>query len=244
MTRHLTPWVRESDLTDDKDLLNLKLPTGVTMPMLCDAATDYLWRAAGAVHEVFTQTIRPSRLTSDCDGAAPLLGPLDGRPSHAFAVRELALEGPASEISVVVDGIELPESSWTLIDGYRLIRTDGYYWPCCQDLSRPDGSVGTWSVTHAVGHGPPSLGRLAARELVKQLALYHSGRDSKLPAGTTQVTRAGISINLDRPKRSNGGDPGTSGLPTVELFLDAVNPRRHRRPLVISPDTLVGGRTS
>ena len=143
-----------------------------------------------------------------------------------------------------MDGIELPSSAWTLVDGHRLVRVGGS-WPPDQNLSLADGSVGTWSVRYTIGMGPGPLGRLAARELAKQTALYHSGKASKLPAGTTSVTRAGISINLEGPKRNNGGEPGTSGLPTVEIFLDAVNPSRQRQaPLVLSPDTLVGGRIS
>lgn len=184
---------------------------------------------------------------------APVETPVEVAASHTpstastacgCSAAEVRLEGPASDITVIVDGMELADSDWILLDGYRLVRV-GASWPCCQDLGRPNGETGTWSIRYTSGPPPPPLGRLAARELTKQLALYHSGRPSKLPAGTTSVTRAGITVSLDRPKRSDGGEAGTSGLPTVELFLDAVNPARRRQgPLVLSPDTLVGGRTS
>lgn len=65
--RRLAPWVNESDLTDDPDLLNIKLPTGVTMSDLCEAATDYLWRASGSRYDAHEITVRPSHLVSGCD---------------------------------------------------------------------------------------------------------------------------------------------------------------------------------
>lgn len=241
LPRRLAPWVSDTEMTDDPDLLNIALPTGVTLAALCDAATDYLWRASGARYDAYQVTVRPSRLTAACVDSGPSLG-LHGQGDGY--VSEVRLEGPASDITVTVDGEALGADEWTLFDGYRLLRVGGL-WRCCQDLTLADGALGTWSVRYTSGPPTPPLGRLAARELTKQLALYHSGRPSKLPAGTTSVTRAGISVNIDRPKRSSGGDPGTSGLPTVELFLDASNPNRLRRaPLVLSPDVQVGGRTS
>ncbi len=248
MTRRLAPWVSDADLTDDPDLLNIQLPSGVKLADCCEASTDYLWRASGSRYDSHELTVRPSHLTDYCGASAGLLDPVAATLGHGLdwtnSVREIRLEGPASEIVVVVDGVELGEADWLLLDGYRLVRV-GASWPCCQDLSRPNGDAGTWSVTYISGPPPPPLGRLAARELSKQIALYHSGRPSKLPAGTTSITRAGLTVNLDRPKRTNGGEAGTSGLPTVELFLDAVNPNRRRQgALVLSPDTLVGGRTS
>lgn len=241
----LLPWVNDADLADEPTLLNLRLPVGITLADIAAAATDHLWAASAARYGLRQVTVRPSRLTPSCGADSSVLGPLGTGYGHAPTdVREVHLEGPASNVAVTVEGLELDPSAWVLVDGYRLIRV-GSYWPCCQDLSLPDGGPGTWSIAHSIGIDPPPLGRLAAREMAIQLALYHSGRDSKLPKGTSSVTRSGISIELKHPQRRNGGEPGTSGLPTVELFLDAVNPNRQRQaPLVLSPDTLVGGRTS
>ncbi len=242
----LARWVEEAELIDDRALVNVALPTGVSLDDICAAATDYLWRASGARYDARDLTVRPSRLVEGCGHSLALLDP--SRALGAFSllasdwVPEIRLEAPASNVSVIVDGVPLADTEFIVVDGYRLIRV-GQAWPCCQDLSLPDGSPGTWSYSQTAGTVPPPLGRLAARELAIQLALYHSGKESKLPAGTTSLTRAGITVQMQRPKRSSGGDPGTTGLPTVELFLDATNPGRQRQaPLVLSPDTLVGGR--
>jgi hypothetical protein len=244
----LARWVNEADLTDTPALRNLALPTGVTLGDCCAASTDYLWRASGCRYDAREVTVRPSRLVAGCRHSWGALDPSQRIAGYSLGesdwIREINLEGPASNVSVIVDGVQLAETEFVLVDGYRLVRV-GQSWPCCQDLSLPDGAPGTWSVRHTAGVLPPPLGRLAARELTVEVALFHSGKPSKLPAGTTSITRTGITIQMRQPKRANGGDSGTTGLPTVELFLDAVNPGRQRQgALVLSPDTLAGGRIS
>ncbi len=237
----LVPWVSDAELVDEPQLVNAKLPTGITIADLCAAATDCLWLESAARYDLRKVTLRPSRLSTECEYGWALN---TGYGVHRHDIREIRLEGPSSDITVTVEGVEVGDASWTLVDGHRLIRLDGA-WPCCQDLSRPLGEPGTWSIGHTVGLPPSPLGRLAARELTIQLALYHSGKDSKLPKGTSSVTRAGITVDIDTPRRTRNGEGGTSALPTVELFLGSVNPGRQRQaPLVLSPDTLVGGRIS
>jgi hypothetical protein len=249
----LVRWVNDVDLTDEKALENISLPTGVTLGDICDASTDYLWRASAGRYNAHEVRIRPHRLVPSCQCAGLLdptaaftvLGRLDGADyGCSCQLIELRLDGPASDIVVTVDGVQLSPSDWLLVDGYRLIRVGGY-WPCCQSLTTRDGEPGTWSVVYVADVPPPALGRLAARELAIEVALYHSNKPSKLPKGTTSITRTGIAIQLQQPRRRTDSDASTTGLPTVELFLDAVNPgRQRRRPMVFSPDTLVGGRTS
>lgn len=238
----LIRWVDDASLTDEPAMQNLNLPAGVTVGDLCDAATDYLWRASGARYDAHEVTIRPSRLGPDCGCLPNLISPgveLTFPDCACLGPSEISLVGPASDISVTVDGVDLADSAWLLLDGYRLVRVGGW-WPCCQSPA--------WSVTYTQGIDPPPIGRLAARELVIELALYHSGKESKLPKGTTSVVRSGVSIQMQQPRRRSTGEAsssGTTGLPTVELFLDAVNPNRQRQaPLVLSPDSLAGGRIS
>lgn len=249
----LIPWVNDTDLTDDPSLRNANLPTGVTLADICDASTDYLWRASGGIYDAHEVTIRPSRLVDYCGcglnnpsaglalaGGTPLFGGFAG--CSCYGPSEIDLGGPATDIAVTVEGVLLADTEWVLLDGHRLVRV-GVRWPCCQRATDRPGGPGTWSITFTEGLAPPALGRLAARELGLELANYFSGRESKLPRGTASITRAGISIQMTQPKRRTDGQTGSTGLPTVELFLDAVNPsRQRRRPQVISPDTLVGGR--
>lgn len=244
----LARWVNEADLIDVPALANVALPTGVSIDDCCAAATDYLWRASGARYDARELTIRPSRLVAGCGHALAFLDPSRKLDAYTLLesdwIREINLEGPASNVSVIVDGVPLATSEFLLVDGHRLVRV-GQAFPCCQDLTLPAGSPGTWSVRYTSGTLPPRLGAMAAREMAVEIALFHSGKASKLPAGVTSITRTGITMQMNRPKRSSGGDPGTTGMPSVELFLDAVNPkRRQQAPLVLSPDTLVGGRLS
>lgn len=237
---NLVPWVDDTDLTDDEALKGLRLPSGVELSDICAASTEYLWLKSGARYDAHEVTVRPHHLVASCGCAAAFY--VTDWACGCYAP-ELLLPRGASNITVTVDGVELADSDWVLVDGIRLVRVGNIGWPCCQSLSLPDGSPGTWSVKHTVGTPVTPLGAVAARELALHVALQLGGKDSKLPKGTTSVSRTGVQIQLDRPKR--GSKEGTTSLPLVELFLNAANPDgRRRAPSVASPDTLVGGRIS
>jgi len=252
----LAPWVTDVDLTDDARMANIRMPGGVSTADLCDAATDYLWRASGARYNARAINVRPSRLVSSCGCA---WGPFGlgygsaggGWSSFGFGPGwggcncdggALALRAPASAITVTVEGVALAASAWTLYDGHLLVRNalpgGAASWPCCQSLASPDGGPGTWSVAYTTGTPPPALGVLAARELVVECALQVCGKPNRLPTGTTSVTRTGVSVNL-----AGKTDVSRAGsLPLTSMFLEVSNPNDLlRAPCSVSPDTLIGG---
>lgn len=117
---------------------------------------------------------------------------------------------------------------------------DGRYqprsWPGCQNLDLDDTEQGTFSITYYRGVDPPQLGRDAAAQLAVQLYLSSNGSACQLPAGTTQVTRQGVTV--ERGLLANWFDPTkATGIPALDLFLRAYfNIKAQRPSLVFSPD--------
>lgn len=255
----LAPWVTDVELADEARLANVNLPTGITLADLCDAATEELWRLSGARYDARSVTVRPHRLVSHCTCIIPFDLSLSGsgqvngfgtfgpgwggcRCDHGSSFE---LRFPVSAVtSVTVDGAALAENvDWILADQRLLVRI-GRSWPCCQNLSTPDGSPGTWSVAYTYGSPPPVAGRLAAREMVIAMALDASGKPNKLPSRTESVTRQGVSASINDASSRNAGRPGwhmPTGILAIDRFLASVNPYRlQRAPQSTSPDSLVG----
>lgn len=159
---------------------------------------------------------------------------------------------PVREIlSVKIGGVELPEfdpdsgfRNWRL-DGRRdLIRMDDpsttpltpEHWPRCQNVSLDDDQPGTFSVKYTWGADVPSLGRLAAAQLARELWNATSGATCLLPTKVTKVVRAGVTLEKVVPTAALLRQ-GATGLQLVDAFLALVNPGKMlRRPAVFSPD--------
>jgi hypothetical protein len=141
-----------------------------------------------------------------------------------------------SVIAVKVDGVVLDATAYRVDDWQKLVRVDGEHWPRCQDLSRPDSAVGTWSVTYTFGQPLPADGRLAVTKLAAEIANLCHGGDCVLTDRVIQVVREGVTIELDNYEAIRAG--GT-GLPVVDRFVGQVNPKGVRvAPAVFSPDTV------
>src|SRR5690349_202758 len=81
-------------------------------------------------------------------------------------VSEFVLPGDVHDIvSIIIDGVELSPSAYRLDNNRIVVRTDGGEWPICNDLSKNDTEVGTWSVTARYGEDLPELGKMAVGEL-------------------------------------------------------------------------------
>lgn len=155
-----------------------------------------------------------------CIGSCSVSGP-----------RVVHLPGPVANIvSVTVDGAELDEAAYQL-EGNALYRKDGQ-WPR-QDLGRPLGESGTWSVTYGLGCAvPDGVGQLVgqlAREFLN--AACGDEDECRLPRTLVSTTRRGVT-NVFDPSRILAA--GKTGLTEVDLWLSAVNPNR----LMSAPEVL------
>lgn len=135
--------------------------------------------------------------------------------------RVIHLPGPAVSVTAVkIDGVTLDPADYTL-EGDSLYRNGGSAWPG-QNLGRPAGEVGTWTVEYTRGTPAPAgvanlVGRLAS-EFVSACA----GGKCRLPRNVTTVQRQGISFEVYDPKDMYAN--GKTGLPEVDMWLSAVNP--------------------
>lgn len=130
-------------------------------------------------------------------------------------------------VEVQIDGEALPSSSYRL-DGRTLYRTDGERWPTCQDMNVTNYEPGSWSVTYRHGRPVPAGGRLAAGELSCELAkAICSDESCALPKRVQTVTRQGVTVGFIDPM--DFLREGRTGLYTVDLWLNSVNPSRLRR---------------
>lgn len=151
---------------------------------------------------------------------------------------------PVQEIvSVKIDGAVVDPSTYRLDYRRDLVRMDDpgppvetRAWPSCQNLALADTEPGTFSVTYRWGEVVPQLGIDAAASLACELLRSFDGQTCSLPAGTTRVTREGVTV--ERELLTNWFDPSkATGIPAVDLFLRAYWPTRSQRQSAVwSPD--------
>ncbi len=157
------------------------------------------------------------------------------------AISQVTLAGyPITGIKEVLINGDVVDPSEYRVDFNRfLVRqadADGNprAWPGCQDMDRPPGDPGTWSVEYYYGAPPPIAGKLAACELAVQF-WYALNKPDKctLPTGVTKLTRQGVTIERLLPMF---GKDARTGLVLTDAFLSSVNPNGlRRRPAVRSP---------
>lgn len=158
---------------------------------------------------------------------------------------EVKLAGyPVRQVTeVLIDGTVIASENYRLDQSKFLVYlddTDGnsQSWPACQNLARPDTEEGTFAVTYTYGADPPEMGLLAAAELACQIAAASAGQECALPAGTTRVTRQGITVEVERIKAI------LTRLPLTNLFLQTYNPNGlRRRSAIWSPEITKYGRS-
>lgn len=144
-----------------------------------------------------------------CIGGCSVAGP-----------RVVHLPGPVASIAAVtIDGAVLDKSGYQL-EGNALYRKGGV-WPR-QELSRPLGEPGTWSVTYALGNPvPPGVDKLVG-QLAREFVAVCDDEDScRLPRTLVATSRRGVSHQFDPSKILAAGK---TGLTEVDLWLSAVNP--------------------
>lgn len=213
------------------------------------AASELVWTLSGRQFGLCTQVLRPCR--QECQGMPwpasgvqwPNVYPGQTYPlpfwwngqwlnltcgscasdCSCATVEEVALPGGVYQVlQVLIDGVELSPSSYRLDDNRLVVRTDGGAWPLCNDLSKNDTEVGTWSITAQWGQPLPELGKIAVGELACEIGKYLSGQDCALPAAITSLSRQGVSLSfVDANEALNNGK---IGLHFTDMFLSAFNP--------------------
>ena len=236
-------------------------PAELTAADVIEAATAYLWTWTGKVYGLCPVTVRPCR--ADCPefttyrGAGhpdPLLptygwgpalvggvwrnvrcGVCRGDGCSCDTVEAIELPGPIHSIDQIrIDGEVLDPSAYRVDDRRRLVRDDGEGWPDCQDLGKPAGEPGTWTVTYRWGVPVPKGGQIAAGVLACQLAKALRGDSScELPQRVQTVTREGVTVGILDP--FEGLEGGRTGLWVVDSWVASVT-QAPARSTVHSPD--------
>lgn len=226
------------------------------------AASELVWALSGQRFGLCTQVLRPCR--RECQGmpwpfaenAWPYIEPGRTYPLPVWwngqwlnltcgscssdcscgTVEEVTLPGGVYQVlQVLIDGEELPSSSYRLDDNRLVVRTDGGTWPLCNDLSKDDTEVGTWSITAQWGEPLPELGKIAVGELACEFGKFLGGNDCDLPETVTSLSRQGVSLTFADPNEVL--DEGRVGLHFTDMFLSAYNPGKLRaRSQVYSVD--------
>jgi hypothetical protein len=137
-------------------------------------------------------------------------------------VSQFNLPGPVTGVaSVKVDGVELPSSAYRVDDWRTLVRLNGEHWPECNDLSKSDSEVGTWSITFVHGQALPELAKLAVGELACEIAKFLAGQACQLPKYVSQLIRQGVTLQF--PDASEMFEHGRIGLYWSDLFIATYN---------------------
>lgn len=213
------------------------------------AASELIWTLSGRRFGLCTQVLRPCR--RECQGMPwpagsgtwpnvwagqtyPLPFWWNGQwlnltcggcasDCSCSSVEEVVLPGGVYQVlQVLIDGAELSPSSYRLDDNRIVVRTDGGTWPLCNDLSKNDTEVGTYSITAQWGEPLPEIGKIAVGELACEFGKYLSGAACDLPESVTSLSRQGVSLTFADPNEVL--DKGRLGLHFVDMFLSAYNP--------------------
>lgn len=219
-----------------------------------DTAVGVLWAFTGRRYSCCPRVIRPCPTEREGVGAWSMswlhqLGGLDPRDwwevvlcgcgprCEASGPGVIHLPGqPCSVEAVTVAGVELDPAEYTL-EGDRLYARSGR-WPT-QDLRRPDGDPGTWSVRYLEGIPPPAGAARMVALLAKEFLAVGTEK-CKLPSTVETVSRRGLSMRM-APAEKLFPDQRT-GIKSVDLWIAAHNPHGHTTPGVVSsPDYPAGG---
>jgi hypothetical protein len=226
------------------------------------AASQLMWSLTGRQFSVCQVTVRPCRRCQDAcclpfDGFwstgssgfpwTPTLLP-SGQWTNVSCncqdqcscinLSEVNLPNPVCSIQEVkIDGVVVDPTTYRVDNFRKLVRLGSDVWPKCNDLTKPDTEVGTWSVKLQYGIAPPQLVLLAAAEMACEIIKGCVGQPCRLPQRVTSVTRQGISVSfLDDMAFL---DKGLTGMYFVDLAARTYNPGRlYRKPIIASPDSI------
>lgn len=137
---------------------------------------------------------------------------------------------PVASIDAVwIDGDVLDPSAYAVEDRRYLVRVDGDGWPCCQRLDLDYLTADdTFAVEVTYGRAPDAaaVGALMTYAPEVILALCPGDTDCRLPARVQSITRQGITATIIDPL--DFLDEGRTGIPVIDAWLKAVNPKGRR----------------
>lgn len=138
-------------------------------------------------------------------------------------VSEFVLPAPVYEITQIkVDGVVVSGSSYRLDDSRIVVRTDGEEWPICNDLSKNDTEVGTWSVTARYGQPVPESASLAVGQLACEIVKAIVGDDCALSQPVQSIARQGVNLTFLDPNEVFA--ERRTGLRLTDMFISTYNP--------------------
>lgn len=147
---------------------------------------------------------------------------------------EIVMPGAVATVtSVLIDGIEQPLDDYRIVNGNRIMRTDGECFPSCQNMNAALTEVGTVGIEYLPGIVPNAAGLWAAGVLACEFSKACTGGKCRLPSSVTAVARQGVSFTMASGMFANG----LTGIREVDAYLISVNPNALKQPsLVWSPD--------
>lgn len=162
------------------------LPATITVEDLIDSATDTLAQISfGTVTGRCTTVVRPCSDWGGVCGSCEMEG--------------IPLEGFQPSVSEVkIDGVVLATTDYAMLNGYKLVRTDGSYWPGSKNPVLPDTEDNTFSITYEFGVPHDFVAKNAVIELVCEMAAQLTGEQTRLPKGTVSATADGVQIVIGR----------------------------------------------
>lgn len=215
---------------EDLDCANLGLTNEALVELIVDASTILYALLGRSIHGVCTATITTD---NDCmnqsywaywPGAGSRLT-LDARVRYPD-IRSIVLASPVVSIAEVkVDGVTLDPTAYILRDGSDLRLATNRSW------------IGDIEITYTFGVPVPGYARDACIELAQEMAKERCGRPSCFPTNAKSVSRAGISISLDR-EVEKVREAGPS-LQAVMVAMSIINPMNQRNQSEVwSPDQI------
>jgi hypothetical protein len=184
------PAVTEAEIEDLGCSCDLSEFTG-SVSDLIDEASDALYQiSGGVVSGRCTTSYRPCSDGSCWCGYGPGCG-------GCCDLAGIPLPQPFPTVDAVkIDGVVF--TAWAVIDGYKLVRTDGGMWPGWKNPLLPDTADNTFSITVTTGVDHTYSAKMATTELVCEMAAAITGRETRLPAGTVSATMDGVSVQVGR----------------------------------------------
>jgi hypothetical protein len=202
----------------------------------CDHGSYYIAPVAGPAGAPFWPYLIDGQMVN-------ILCRCGNDPCGCGSVEDIVLPGPVGAVvEVVIDGEALDPSAYRVDNGNRLVRQDGQGWPFCQDFTKPLGEEGTFSVTYYHGSTADQLVQYAAGILASEYLKGIQGDDDcRLPSGTTQLIRQGVTMEIEKDMF----EQGLTGIVEVDAVTARFNPFRQKMPSrVFSLDRPPGRQTT
>ena len=187
-------------------------------------ATSVIWALSGRQFGCKNIVYRPRPNAHGICDDAPLIeayyrNDWRGVPGANSSPMTVKLEGPVQEIvTVTIDGVDIDPDEYVL-EGDVLFRI-GQAWPP-NDMSKPMGFPGTWSIHYIQGTPPPAFVGRFIGQLAAEMATACEGGKCRLPRTVVSTSRSGVTHVFD-PTRMLAA--GFTGIPEIDTWLAAVNP--------------------